>query len=265
MKASQALVGRGIMISGRRIKFLDVPVDIVDEDQALEIFRGLMATDQLSLIVTPNSEIIVNASKDPELKRIIEQADLIIPDGIGLVYASKIMGVPLKERVTGIDFLNAILGYLEKTGQSVFFLGSKPGEGAAAGVAELAAERIKEKYPGLMVAGTHHGYFKEADEAALVKLINSSGADFLCVALGSPKQEKFVDSYRSTLKVKSAIGVGGSLDVWAGTLKRAPEFYRNHGLEWLYRLIQQPSRYKRMAALPLFMIKIAVSRFKGGK
>lgn len=253
------------MPSSKRTRILDIPVDMVDRQEAMEIFRGLMETDACSLIVTPNSEIIVNAAKDPELKRIIEHADLVIPDGIGLVYASKIMGVPLKERVTGIDFLESILGYLEQTGQSIFFLGSKPGDGDTPGIAEQAAQKIKEKYKNLKVAGTHHGYFKAKDEEELVRQINESGADFLCAALGSPKQEKFVVSHQDRLKVKGAIGVGGSLDVWAGTLKRAPEFYRNHGLEWLYRLIQQPSRYKRMAALPLFMIKVVISRFKGGR
>lgn len=253
------------MPSSKRTRILDVPVDLVDEQEAMSIFRELMKTDDCSLIVTPNSEIVVNASKDPELKHIIEHAELIIPDGIGLVYASKIMGLPLKERVTGIDFLDSILGYLEETGQSIFFLGSKPGDGETPGIAEQAAEKMKEKYKGLKVAGTYHGYFKEPDEAAIVNAINDSGADFLCAALGSPKQEKFVFQHQDELKIKGAIGVGGSLDVWAGTLKRAPEFYRNNGLEWLYRLIQQPSRYKRMAALPLFMIKVVVSRFRGGK
>lgn len=253
------------MASNRRTHILNVPVDMVDGREAMEIFRELMKTEDCSLIVTPNSEIIVNASKDQELKQIIEQADLVIPDGIGLVYASKIMGVPLAERVTGIDFLDAILGYLEETGQSIFFLGSKPGDGDNPGIAEIAVKKMKEKYKGLKVAGTHHGYFKEADEKGIVQAINGSGADFLCVAMGSPKQEKFVSRYRKELAVKGAIGVGGSLDVWAGTLKRAPGFYRNHGLEWLYRLIQQPSRYKRMAALPLFMIKVVASRFRGGK
>jgi len=250
------------MVSSKRTNILNVPVDMVNSQEAMQIFRELMEIGECRLIVTPNSEIIVNASKDPELKKIIEQADLIIPDGIGLVYASKILGVPLKERVTGIDFLDAILGYLQETGQSIFFLGSKPGDGDNPGVAEMAVEKMKEKYKDLKVAGTHHGYFKEADEENIIKAINDSGADFLCVALGSPKQEKFVSRHREKLKVKSTIGVGGSLDVWAGTLKRAPEFYRNHGLEWLYRLIQQPSRYKRMAALPLFMGKVVVSRFR---
>ncbi len=248
------------MPSSKRTRILNVPVDMVDAGEAMGIFRELMKNEECSLIVTPNSEIIVNASKDPELKSIIEQADLVIPDGIGLVYASRIMGVPLRERVTGIDFLGAILGYLEETGESIFFLGSKPGDGNTLGIAEVAAEKIKEKYRNLKIAGTHHGYFKEPDEPEIVKAINDSGADFLCVAMGSPKQEKFVSRWRNELNVKGAIGVGGSLDVWAGTLKRAPEFYRNHGLEWLYRLIQEPSRYKRMAALPLFMIKVVNSR-----
>ena len=253
------------MPSNKRTRILNVPVDMVNAGEALGIFRELMKNGECSLIVTPNSEIIVNAAKDPELKSIIEQADLVIPDGIGLVYASRIMGVPLRERVTGIDFLNTILGYLEENGESIFFLGSKPGDGETLGVAELAAEKMQEKYKNLKIAGTHHGYFKEPDEPEIVKAINDSGADFLCVAMGSPKQEKFVSRWKSTLNVKGAIGVGGSLDVWAGTLKRAPEFYRNHGLEWLYRLIQEPSRYKRMAALPLFMIKVVISRFTGGK
>jgi N-acetylglucosaminyldiphosphoundecaprenol N-acetyl-beta-D-mannosaminyltransferase len=248
------------MPSSKRTRIIDVPVDMVNAGEAMGIFRELMKTGECSLIVTPNSEIIVNASKDPELKNIIEQADLVIPDGIGLVYASKIMGVPLKERVTGIDFLNEILRYLEESGQSIYFLGSKPGGGDNPGIADMAVEKIKEKFKGLSVAGTHHGYFKEADEEGIVRAINESGADFLCVAMGSPRQEKFVSRWRDELTVKAAIGVGGSLDVWAGTLKRAPEFYRNHGLEWLYRLIQEPSRYKRMTALPLFMIKVVFSR-----
>jgi N-acetylglucosaminyldiphosphoundecaprenol N-acetyl-beta-D-mannosaminyltransferase len=235
---------------------------MVNAGEAMGIFRDLMKNGDCRLIVTPNSEIIVNAAKDPELKSTIEQADLVIPDGIGLVYASRIMGVPLRERVTGIDFLDAILVYLEETGESIFFLGSKPGDGETPGIAELAAEKMQEKYKNLKIAGTHHGYFQEPDEPEIVKAINDSGADFLCVAMGSPKQEKFVSRWKNALNVKAAIGVGGSLDVWAGTLKRAPEFYRNHGLEWLYRLIQEPSRYKRMAALPLFMIKVVISRFQ---
>ena len=134
------------MSSSKRIKILNVPVDMVNESEAMKIFQGLMESNDCSLVVTPNSEIIVNASKDEELRRIIESAALIIPDGIGLVYASKIMGVPLQERVTGIDFLESIIQYLEGAGQSIFFLGSKPGDGREPGVAEIAADKIKNLF-----------------------------------------------------------------------------------------------------------------------
>ena len=122
-----------------------------------------------------------------------------------------------------------------------------------------------KQYPELKIAGTHHGYFKPDEEKGIIDDINDSGADFLCVALGSPKQEKFINKYKEVLKVKGAIGVGGCLDVWAGNVERAPEFYREHGLEWFYRLIKQPSRFKRMGALPVFMTKVLKSRLKGEK
>jgi len=243
-----------------RVMILDVPLDIVDMEQAAGKLAELMRRDGCSIIVTPNSEIVVNAGKDTELKGIISTADLIIPDGIGLVYASKLLGFPLKERVTGIDFLYRALGLLEKEQKSVFLLGGRPQGKGALSVAETAAMRMKEKFPGLRIAGTHHGYFNDEEELKIVEEINRSGADFLCVALGSPKQEKFMGRYRGELLVKAAIGVGGSLDVWAGTVKRAPKFFRDHGLEWFYRFVKQPARYKRIAALPKFMIKVLISR-----
>jgi N-acetylglucosaminyldiphosphoundecaprenol N-acetyl-beta-D-mannosaminyltransferase len=166
------------------------------------------------------------------------------------VYASRIIGSPLAERVTGIDFLGAALGLLAETGDSVYLLGAAPG------VAEKAAEHMRGRYPGLSVAGTRDGYYKPEEEAAIVEEINNSGAAFLCAALGSPKQERFIHRYAEELHVRAAIGVGGSLDVWAGVQKRAPAFFRDHGLEWLYRLAKQPARVKRAAALPLFMLRV---------
>lgn len=237
----------------RRIEILGIPVDHVDMAEAVRVFDGLMAGKGTALIVTPNSEIIVKASKDKELAEIIASADLVIPDGIGLVYASGLKGRPLKERVTGIDFLNCVLDRLEQNGRSVFLLGGEPG------VADEAAKKMKKTFPDLKVAGTRHGFFSAGEEQKLAEDINRSNADFLCVALGSPKQEKFMNRHRESLTVKAAIGVGGSLDVWAGKVKRAPAFYRHHGLEWLYRLIKQPARYKRMAALPVFMIRVLLS------
>ena len=238
-----------------RVNILGVPVDMVDKEQASAVFAEIFQQPGCSMIVTPNSEIVQNASKDEELRSLIASADLIIPDGIGLVYASKVMGCPLSERVTGINFLESIIARLAQTGESIFFFGSKPG------VADEAADRMKKKYPGLRVAGTQNGYFQPEEEALIVKQINESGADFLCVALGAPKQERFIAQHRDEFtSVRGAIGVGGSLDVWAGNLKRAPEFYRNHGLEWLYRFIQQPTRFKRMLTLPVFMLRVIFRR-----
>lgn len=248
------------MNEGKRTRILGVPVDMVTGPEAMEIFIGLMDAKGCSLIVTPNSEIVLSASSDAGLRSLIESADLIIPDGAGLVYASKILNNPLEERVTGIDFLSDILAYLQESGKSAYLLGSKPG------VAGLAAGNMNIKYPGLKIAGTHHGYFDASDEAAIVEDVNSSGAEFLCAALGSPKQEKFIYGHREEfLNIKAAMGVGGSLDVWSGALKRAPEFYRRHGLEWLYRVLQEPARYKRALKLPVFMMKVICSRNKTGE
>lgn len=246
----------------KRIKILDVSVDMVEMAQAVEKLKILLNGKGTSLIVTPNSEIIVNAGKDKGLAEIIESADLIIPDGIGLVYASRIIGQPFKERVTGIDFLGRAFEVMGMEGRSVYLLGSHPGEGNSPSTAELAALKIKAEFPGIIIAGTHHGYFSMETEEEIVEKINNSGSDFLCVALGSPKQEKFIAKYRSKLRVKVAIGVGGSLDVWAGTVKRAPKFYRKYGLEWLYRFVKEPSRYRRIVALPEFMIKVLVEKWR---
>jgi N-acetylglucosaminyldiphosphoundecaprenol N-acetyl-beta-D-mannosaminyltransferase len=245
------------MTKSNRIEILGVPVDPVTQSDAMKIFRQLMGEPGCSLIVTPNSEIVLNASKDPALKKLISSAALILPDGIGLVYASRIIGKPLLERVTGVDFLTGILEELEATGQSIFLLGSKPASEERPSVAQLAGEAMKKAYPDLKIAGSRDGYFKIEEEKEIVRQINESGANFLCVALGSPKQEQFIARNASSfLSVRGAMGVGGSLDVWAGTVKRAPEFYQKFGLEWLFRFIQEPTRYKRMAQLPLFMLKV---------
>jgi N-acetylglucosaminyldiphosphoundecaprenol N-acetyl-beta-D-mannosaminyltransferase len=247
-------------VKEKRIEILNVPLDRVDMEGAVARFEELLNSTDCSTIVTPNSEIVVNAGKDSELMEVIKSADLIIPDGIGLVYASKLLGFPLKERVTGIDFLSKALELLSKKGGAIYLLGSRPGDDDRPATADLAAQKIKEVFPGITIAGTHHGYFNASEEKRILLDINNSGADFLCVALGSPKQEKFMARYKEDLKVKAAIGVGGSLDVWAGNVKRAPSFFREHGLEWLYRFAMEPVRFKRILALPKFMIRVMISK-----
>jgi len=233
---------------------LGVGIDRVNYKQALDIFESLLKGDKLSLIITTNPEMVYSASKDQQMKALLESADLTMPDGIGLVIASKIAGQPFEERVTGIDFTRKALQRLAGLGGSVFFLGAKPG------IAAKAAENLEKEIPGLKVAGTHDGYFKPEEEEAVVEEINASGANFLCLALGAPKQELFAQKYADKLNPKVAIGIGGSLDVWSGTLNRAPQFYIDHGIEWLYRLIQEPKRIGRMAKLPLFLLKVIFSK-----
>ena len=237
------------------VKILGVRVDKITKAQALEEFQKLLDGDRCELIVTPNAEIVEKASKTPQLRRIInEEAAIVTPDGVGLIYASKLKGDPIQEKVAGIDFAHSAIELCAKLGRSVYLLGSKPG------VAEEAAANLEKEIPGLKIAGFRDGYFREDEEPSVVAEINASGADFLCVALGSPKQEYFVIKHRDALKVKAAAGLGGSLDIWSGQLSRAPKFYIDHGLEWLYRMIQEPKRLKRLPALPVFLIKAAIRR-----
>ena len=237
-----------------KLSILGVKVDRVTRKEALEKFAGFMDKEGQSLIVTPNSEIILNADKDPRLKELINNAAMVIPDGIGLVIASKQLGQPLEERVTGIDFAHSALEWCAANDRKVYFLGSKPG------IARKAAENMMAEVPGLQIVGARDGYFKAEEEEDVARAIAQTGAEFLCVALGSPKQELFADKYKDILGVKAAVGIGGSLDVWSGTLQRAPEFYCKYGLEWFYRLIQEPSRFKRMAKIPMLFIKVMFSK-----
>lgn len=237
-----------------KIDILGIPVDCVALGDALSVFQDLLASDSMALIATPNSEILMRASRDPSLAGILKRAELVIPDGVGLLLASKLLGSPLKERVAGIDFAFRALQLSAELGRSVYFLGGKPG------IAEKAAENVKQQIPDLRIAGIRHGYFTDDEISSVIEEINSSQADFICVAMGSPGQEQFIDDHRKQLRAKVGIGIGGSLDIWSGTLKRAPAFYRNHGLEWLYRLIQEPARITRVRVLPLFLLKVAVQK-----
>ena len=238
------------------INILGISVDKVTKAEALAAFEGFLEEDHCSQIVTLNPEMILEAQENSKFNKLLLDSELVFPDGIGLVYASKIKHQPLSERVTGIDFTRSALELLAKKGKSAYFLGAKPG------IAEAAARNIEKEIAGLKVVGARDGYFKAEDEEEIVNEINNSGADFLCLALGAPKQEFFAHKYKDKLKCKVVIGIGGSFDVWSGTLKRAPEFYINHNIEWLYRLLQEPSRIGRMVKLPLFLLKVAMHKEK---
>ena len=232
------------------VNILGVNVDKVTFDEALNAAEALVNSDGVSAIFTPNPEIIMCARDDEEMREILNSADLCTADGIGVVYGSKILGDPVPERVAGFDLTCALLERLSKTGDGVFLFGAKPG------VAETAKKNLEEKYPGIVVSGTRNGYFKEANEAEIVAEINKSGAKLLLVCLGAPKQEKWIASHKAELKVNLCMGVGGTLDVLAGAAKRAPEIFIKLNLEWAYRILKNPSRIGRFAALPKFVIEV---------
>ena len=237
-----------------RINILGVGFDNVTMAEAVEIGRVLLSSEGAHYVVTPNPEIVETCRADAEAMAAVNGADLVLPDGIGVIYGAKMLKTPLRERVPGIEFGTAMLQYCAESGKSVFLLGAKPG------VAEQAARNLQERFPGLTVAGTRDGYFKDDAEAAAA--ICQSGADMALICLGAPKQEKFMSTYGEMTGAKLLLGLGGSLDVFAGVAQRAPEFYVNHNLEWFYRLVKNPSRAGRMMKLPLFLVHVAASKGK---
>ena len=213
-------------------------------------------------VFTPNSEIVQLCIEQNEFYSLINSASLIIPDGVGVVKASRILRTPLKTKVAGIELGEAVLAYAAKNGIGVFFLGARPG------VADEAARTMSLKYPGLTVCGTHDGYFKKTGEEndAVIAEIVSSGAKVLFVCLGVPAQEKWIGENRERLgNIKVALALGGSLDVYSGNVKRAPKIFIRLGLEWLYRLLKEPWRIGRMMKLPKFYFGTWLYRIKRTK
>ena len=181
----------------------------------------------------------------------------MLADGIGVIYSAKILGTPLKGRVTGIDFAARMLSALDQRGGRLFLLGAKPG------VAEKAGEKILEQHPNIVLCGTQDGYF--TDEAAVVRKVADANPDLMFVCLGAPKQEKWIARWGVHTGAKMAIGLGGVLDVYAGNVERAPEAWQKLGMEWAYRLMKEPKRFGRMARLPLVLTKAAGQRLSGKK
>ena len=201
-----------------------------------------------AMVCTPNAEIMMEAQNDKLLHDILNAADLVIADGAGVVLASKILGHKNLERVPGFDLVKELLTNPARYPFSFFFLGGKPG------VAESAAAKIAESSPNTKISGCRDGYFSELQESDIIEQVNKSGTDILLVALGAPRQEKWIFKNRSRLNVTVCIGVGGSLDVLAGSASLAPAFFRNNGLEWLYRLYKEPRRLRRMLRLPKYVL-----------
>ncbi|TDT50816.1 WecB/TagA/CpsF family glycosyltransferase [Fonticella tunisiensis] len=231
-----------------RENYLGVDVCRIDMKDALDEVDRIISNRKPSFVVAINPEKIMKAQKDESLRNLLNSASMQIPDGVGVVIASRFKGGKIRSRVTGIELMENICKVSAKKGYRVFLLGAKPG------VAEGASDILKKRYPGLNIVGTRDGYFKDEDE--VIENIKASSPDVLFVAMGSPKQEYWITKNMDKLGVPLCMGVGGSYDVICGNIKRAPKWMCSIGLEWLYRLIKEPWRYKRMAVLPVFLLKV---------
>lgn len=237
-----------------RIDVLGVGFDNMTMEQAVSEGVRLMGTAGAHYAVTPNPEIVEVCREDPEAREAVNGASLVLADGIGVIYGAKILGTPLKGRVTGIGFAQGIMERMAENGKSLFLLGAKPG------VAEQAARRLQEQYAGLRIAGVHDGYFQE--DGPVAEAIRESGADVVFVCLGAPKQEKWMRKNGEATGAHLLVGLGGCLDVFSGQVQRAPEIFQKLGLEWLHRLAKNPSRIGRMMKLPLFLIHVISEKGK---
>lgn len=234
---------------------MGVDFDNLTLEEAVDCGLRLSEAEGFHYVVTPNPELVMRARKDPDYRDKLQGADLVLADGVGIIHAAKILGRPLRGRAPGIDFAQRLMERLAQTGEGLFLLGAKPG------IAERAAENLAAQYPGLKISGVHDGYFQ--DDAPVVETIRQSGAGVVFVCLGAPKQEEWMVKNGPACGARLAIGLGGSLDVFAGEVARAPERWQKLGLEWLYRLLHQPSRIGRMMKLPLFLLEAVWARLRG--
>jgi N-acetylglucosaminyldiphosphoundecaprenol N-acetyl-beta-D-mannosaminyltransferase len=238
-------------MKSNRLKILGVSVDAYDSVEELlqDIEEGMKGAGTKS-IFSINPEKIMRTRKDPALTVALENSDFLIPDGIGVVLAIKILHKKRVSRITGVDLMGLLLDKAEKRRYRVYIFGAKPA------VLPRAIIEIKNRYPSLDIVGSTHGYVQEDLYASLVNDINSVNSDILFVGLGSPKQENWIHGYKNVLNVKLCMGIGGSLDVIAGNIPRAPYFFRTLSLEWFYRLIKEPNRIRRQLVLPHFFFEL---------
>lgn len=262
VRSEESIIGRDILTN--RIKLFQVGIDQVDNQKTIQKIEEFIVSKKPHQIVTPDTLAVLRARKDPEYHAILKSADLVTPDGAGILWAATTLNYPLSERVTGIDIIHNICQLAAKKGYSLYLLGSYPG------VASDAALNLTEKYPGIKIAGTHHGYFscedsqncenvknsnsgKNKEEEEIIAEIKEKRPDILLAGMGVPKQEKWISKNLDKLDVPVCMGVGGSFDVLSGRIPRAPLWMQRHGMEWIYRSIKQPNRVFQVFALFYFI------------
>lgn len=240
-----------------RVEILGVHVDAVTMAQAVERVAQLIAAGKPSLVATANAEMLLRATHDDELKTILNAAKLVVPDGAGTVWAARHLGKFMPERVAGADLVLELMKLAPAKSWKFFMFGAAPG------IADKAKLKAETLCPGIKIVGTRNGYFTAADESDIIAQIKNSRADVLLAALGVPKQEKWLAAHLHELNVPVSIGVGGTFDVMAGVVKRAPLWMQRARLEWLFRAMLQPSRAGRLLALPKFVLKVHRQKING--
>jgi N-acetylglucosaminyldiphosphoundecaprenol N-acetyl-beta-D-mannosaminyltransferase len=238
------------------IRILGCRVDAVGPTEAFERIVALAAGPSPAIVVTLGVEMVMEAQRNARFRELVNRAALSLCDTVGILAASRLRGGPLRERVTGIDLIGPLAERSARTGDLRLFL-----FGAAPGIAERAAAALAPEHPGVRVVGTRNGYFSPEESAEIAAAIAQSGANVVLVGLGSPKQEFWLEEHLAATGASVGIGVGGSFDVLAGAVLRAPRVLRRAGLEWLYRLIREPARWRRQLALPRFAVAVAREAF----
>ena len=236
-------------LKDKKTTILGIAVDGVTMEEALDRLEAFVHDRQPRLVATANAEMVMVAQDDPELFSILNSADLVLADGAGVVWAAKKLGSGVPERVAGYDLTQELLRRAAIAKHRIYWLGAAPG------VAETAARRASELYPGIITTGIHDGFFFSEDPS-IIRNIHEAKPDILLCALGVPKQEKWLDAHLKELGVPVSIGVGGTFDVMAGVMKRAPLWMQKAKLEWLFRGLLQPKRAGRLLALPRFVLKV---------
>lgn len=240
-----------------RIEILGVPVDCVSMAGTVEFVEASIRAGRQVSVLAVNPEKIIKAQTDATVMRLLRNSGLLIPDGIGVVLAAWIFGLGKMQRVPGSELMPRLCELAAQKGHKVYLFGANPK------VNSRAVQRLLERYPGLQIVGHQHGYVNDVDMPELIERINASEAQMLFVALGSPRQEMWIEHYAPHLNVKIFQGVGGTFDVIAGTVKRAPWLFRTAHLEWFYRLMAQPKRLLRQTALPKFVYQVLLRKVVG--
>jgi N-acetylglucosaminyldiphosphoundecaprenol N-acetyl-beta-D-mannosaminyltransferase len=241
-----------------KLSIMGVRINNISMSEVMRLAEQKIENDERYIIYTPNTEIIMMCRKDEEFLNLMNSSDINVPDGVGLIYAGKIRKYPLKEKVAGYDLSINLLKMADEKGLKLYVVGGRPG------VAEAAMKNVQNKYPGIEIVGTQHGYFKgthlgqkgHEEEMSVIEDINKQKPHILFVGFGAKKQEQWIEYNKGLINANVIIGNGGTLDGLAGIVKRAPDIYINLGLEWLYRLIKEPKRITRQIVLPVFMLKV---------